>query len=297
MLIANEKALKHWSQESTRITVCGYVQKANGQYIRCTQFDEDIEIEDGDLAGVYRSTAAISASDIKSSTDMSADNLEVSGALASKDFGITGFDVEDIVAGQFRNSPFEIFICQWDEPNAWQRVMHRGYLGQITRTDEGAFSAEWRGLLQVLSQNVGRVYGDTCDARFCDARCKLDRADFTYTGTVSAVTSRRQFTVTVDGLPMPAPAVGFFRNGEFQFTSGKNVGYLKQIKRDGTGGTLGQLELWESMPFDIHVGDPVSMLAGCDKLFETCQFYGNPENFRGYGHWIPGIPKIIRAPS
>jgi uncharacterized phage protein (TIGR02218 family) len=293
--IVNPKALAHWQQESTRITVAGYVQKANGDIIRCTQFDDDLTILTGALAGTYLSTASITASDIKSSSDMSADNLEVTGAMASSDFGIVGFDVQDIVAGQFRNAPFEIFLCQWDEPSAWQRIIHRGYLGQITRSAEGSFTAEWRGLLQVLSQNVGRVYSDTCDVkRFCDARCKLNIADFTFPGEVSSVASRKMFTVA---LGSPDHPIGTFQAGELQFTQGRNVGYLKQIKRDATGGTVGQIELWEAMPFDIEVGDSCTLAAGCDRRFETCQKYGNQINFRGDGHWIPGIPKIIRAPS
>lgn len=289
-------AESHLAGENRRLTVCGAVTKANGDVVRCTQFDEDIEIEDGNLAGTYFSTAAITASDIKSSSDLSADNLEISGALADSGFQITGFVVEDIRAGQFRNSPFEIFICQWDNPNAWQKVVHRGYLGQITTTAEGSFTAEWRGLLQVLSQTIGRTYGEDCDVvRFCDSRCKLVAADFTYDATVATVTDRRTFNLTITGLP-GGTAPGLFQGGEVTWLTGNNSGYAKQVKRDAVGGTIGHIELWEYLPKDIQVGDTVTIFAGCDRRFVTCQSFENSINFRGPGFWIPGIPKIIRAP-
>jgi uncharacterized phage protein (TIGR02218 family) len=297
MLILNPDAIAHFAQECTRLTVCGIVTKKNGQTIRCTQFDDDIEIEGGDFEGIYMSTAAITASAIKSSSDLSADNLEVTGALADAGFQITGFNVDDIVAGQFRNAPFEIFICQWDNPSAWQKVIHRGYLGQITRTAEGAFTAEWRGLLQVLAQNVGRTYGETCDVvRYCDSRCKLDPDDWTFNATVTAVVNRRSFTLDITGLPLGA-GHGLFDTGDVTLTNGENIDYTKQVKRDSVDGIFGKIELWESFPKNILVGATATIFAGCDRRFETCQQRDNVVNFRGHGRWMPGTAKIIRAPG
>lgn len=296
MLTLPSQAIAHLSGENTRLTVCGSVTKANGQVIRCTQFDDDIEIVGGDHEGVYMSTAAVTSSAIKSSSDMSADNLEVTGALADAGFEITGFTADDIRAGQFRNAPFEIFVCQWDDPSSWQKVMHRGYLGQITRTSEGAFTAEWRGLIQVLSQNIGRTYGETCDVvKFCDARCKLNAADFTFNATVTAAVDRKNLTLDIIGLPGGA-APGLFVDGEVTFTSGGNLGYTKQIKRDAVDATFGKIELWESVPKDITVATTVSIFSGCARTFSACTAYDNVINFRGDGFWIPGTPKIIRAP-
>lgn len=284
-------------QESRRLTVCGVVQKLNGSIIRCTQHDAPLKITSGDYAGRYESTAAVSASTIQSSSDMSVDNLETTGAVASVDFAITGFTAADIAAGQFRNAPFQIFLCQWDDPTAWQKTIRRGYLGQITRTAEGAFTAEWRGILQVLQQNVGRTYGENCDVvRFGDSRCTFDIATVTYSATVTNVVSRKEFTLSIDGLPSPEPGVGYFNTGEFTFLTGTNAGYEKQIKIDSIGGTLGHVQTWESFPTDVQIGDTATIIAGCDRTFRRCQFWNNILNWRGHGRWIPGIPKIIRAP-
>ena len=286
------------ARESGRLTVCGVVYKVDGTALRCTQFDDDLEVVDGDLAGTYLSSIAITGSDIKSASDLSVDNLEVSGAFADG-VQITGFTVQDVRAGQFRNAPFEIFLCQWDDPNAWQRVIRRGYLGNITTSAEGAFTAEWRGLLQTLQQNIGRTYGQTCDVlRFGDSRCKIDLTSLKFTTTITAITSRRQFAIDTSGsFGIPSPAEGYLDFGEMKFLSGTNSGYTKQIKRDSVGGTFGMIELWESLPKDIALSTSVEITPGCNRLFERCQFWNNTDNFRGHGLWIPGMSKIIRAPG
>jgi uncharacterized phage protein (TIGR02218 family) len=293
LLLLPGAATLHLARENRRLTIAGYVEKADGTVIRCTQHDIDLEISGGDFAGIYFSSASITASDIKSNSDLSVDNMEVSGAI-SDGFAITGFSVADIEAGQFDNAPFETFLCQWDDPSAWQKPLRRGYLGEISRTAEGSFQCEWRGIIQALHQVQGRTYGERCDVkRFGDTRCKFDVAAITQTATVTSVTSRRRFDVSISGGPHVA---GTFELGEVIFTSGLNTGYLKQIKRDAVAGNVGELELWDSLPLTVTVGDELTIRPGCDRLFATCQAYENYKNFRGHGRWIPGIPNIIRAP-
>lgn len=295
MLTLPAAATIHLARDSRRLTIGAVVYKRDGSAIRCTQHDDDLEITSGDFSGIYFSTTTITASDIQSSSDLSTDNLEVQGAIAD-DITITGFTVADIEAGLFDHAPFETFLCQWDNPNAWQKSIRRGYLGQISRTSEGTFQCEWRGILQLLQQNIGKTYGETCDvARFGDARCKFDASALDLVGTVSSVVSRRRFNVTFD-FP-PSEAAGYFELGEITMSTGAARGYRKQIKRDtADGSTLGALDMWESFPADLQVGDRIIARPGCDRRFETCQRFSNTINFRGHGRWIPGIPNIIRAP-
>jgi uncharacterized phage protein (TIGR02218 family) len=293
------EALEHLRSEVRRVTVCGVIYKKDGTVSRCTQHDEDIEITTGTFAGVYAATAAVGASDIKSNSDMSVDNLEIQGVL-SDGLAFTGFSVADIEAGLFRNAPFETFICQWDNPSLWQKRIKRGYLGEIERTAENSFKCEWRGLTQPLQQTIGRTYGERCDVvRFADSRCKLNRDEYTAGFTITAVTSRKRFNGTFSlGSPGAiTPATGLFDLGEVTFVSGANNGYLMQVKRDSVNGVVGQIETWEEFPFDIQNGDVAMITAGCDRRWESCVAYGNTKNFRGHGRWCPGIQKIIRAPG
>ncbi len=76
------EALAHLQSEVRRLTVCGIIYKKDGSIVRCTQHDEDIVITSGSYAGTYLATAAVGASDIKSNSDMSVDNLEISGVIS-----------------------------------------------------------------------------------------------------------------------------------------------------------------------------------------------------------------------
>lgn len=295
MLILPAAAETHLERSSRRLTVCGVVYKRDGTVVRCTQHDGDLEIATGDLAGMYFSSVPISGSDVVSKSDLSVDNMEVSGMLADG-MQITGFSVTDIESGLFDNAAFETFLCQWDAPSDWQKILRRGYLGEISRTAEGEFQCEWRGIVQLLQQQIGRTYGERCDVkRFGDARCKVDVEALAVVGTVTAVTSRRRFDASI-AWPGAPEAIGYFDLGELVFTTGAPVGFLKQIKRDAASGTIGQFELWDSLPFDALVGDTFTIKPGCDRRWETCQRFENTVNFRGHGRWIPGIPAILRAP-
>lgn len=283
----------HLARESRRLTVCGEIEKNDGTFVRCTQHDEDIEINSSDLGGLYYSVVSITASDTKSGSDLAVDNMEISGSTDDLSFG---FNVDDIKAGLFANAPFQTFLCQWDDPDAWQKITSRGFLGEIRRTAEGQFQAEWRGLLQPLQQMVGRTVSERCDVkRFGDARCKLNVDALTLDGTVTAVTSNRLFTVTPD---IPSPGTSdYFSLGEVAWLTGDNSGYERQqIKRDTQALPVEIIELWESMPNTVQIGDRVRLRPGCNRTFEACQFWDNVINFRGHGLWIPGIPNIIRAP-
>lgn len=292
MLSLPVAAQLHLARESRRLTVCGVVYKNDGTTVRTTQFDDDIEITSEDLAGVYFSTTPISSSDVKSGSDFSVDNLEITGKIDAISFG--GFTVQDIEAGLFNQAPFEMFLCQWDEPDAWQKTIKRGYLGEISRTAEGQFSAEWRGLLQLAQQIVGRTYSELCDVkRFGDARCGLNVEALSTDTVIASAASRRRFSIT----GLVAPSIGYYDLGEVEFFTGLNAGFIGQIKRGSVGGVLGEIELWETMPYTVTAGDTLRIRPGCDRRFSTCQAFGNYKRFAGDGFWIPGIPQIIRAPG
>lgn len=288
----------------TSLAICWRIVKKNGEVILGTDHDRDIPITvtdigqdlgspEFDLTGVYSAAAGITGSDIKSNADMSVDNMEVSGAIDM----LIDISVADIESGLLDSARVTTFRVNWQDPDDFQDIMRHGFLGEIGRNAEGGYRTEVRGLAQVLQQTIGRTCGDRCDvAEFGDARCKLNVPALTVTGTVTAVTSRRRFDATLS-LGSPTPANGYFTLGKLTMTSGANTGFIRQVKNDAEGGTLGHISTWEVFPLNVAIGDTFTLAPGCDRRYQTCRdVHDNLINFRGPGIFVPGMDEIIRAP-
>lgn len=302
------KYLAHIRQSVTTIAICCRIKKKNGELLLTTTHDRNIPISTTnigmdvgsppfDLTGTYLAVAGITSSDVRSSSDMSVDNLEVEGAVAQPALQIPGLSIAELEAGLFDSAEITTFKVNWQDPDDFQDIIRHGFLGEVSRESEGKYTAEMRGLTQVLQQTIGRTLGDRCDvAEFGDHRCKLDVQALTVTGTITAVTSRRRVTASLD-VASPPPPNGYFTLGKLTMTSGENQGFVRQVKNDAVGGVLGELELWETMPLDLEIGDTFTLTPGCDRRYVTCKdVHHNLLNFRGPGIFVPGMDEIIRAP-
>jgi len=277
----------HVANRVTNLRACWRVILRDDTEILGTTSDRDVVITTGEWAGVYLADVNITGTDVKSSSDMSVDNLEVHGALASIDttIDVNAYDVE---AGNFDNADVTTFLVNADAPNSFQRIMRSGWIGNITRAD-GAYRAELRGLTQALSQTVGRTLGPGCDAELFDARCKLPTTGRIHTGTVSAiVVPRRTFSVTFTGT---APASGFLIGGRLTFDSGLNAGFVKEVREDTP-----DIRVFDKTPADIQVGDTFTVREGCPKTLVACRDrFNNILNHRGPMVFAPGDVAIIKV--
>lgn len=284
----------------TSFIVCWRIQKNDGTFLYGTEHDRDVVVTTGDLAGTYESEFNIKGSDVKSSSDLSVDNLEVEGASDQGTLGQT-VRVADIESGVLDQARVIIFLADWTDPDAGQVIIRAGYIGQINRDSDTRYRAEVRGLLQKLSQQIGQNYSDMCNViRFGDERCKFDVASITQACVVDEVISRKVFyAVILDpdaaALPSMLPL-----GGEVHWTSGGNTGFEREVKElTYTGATYTfKVELYEEAAADIAPGDLVDVVPGCDRQMSTCRFvYDNLVNFRGYGAYVPGILAIMRGNS
>jgi len=165
-------------------------------------------------------------------------------------------------------------------------VLRSGWIGNITRTAEGRYTTELRGLTQALSQGILRTYGVGCDAELGDARCKVLMAPFTYERTVAVVHTRRYFQIDV------ALGAAQVIGGRVTFNTGANAGRSMEIKAYSSM----QMELWLPMPEDFAAGDEITIVQGCDKTREMCiNTYNNILNFRGHGVFVPGDTEILKV--
>lgn len=292
----------HLQLDNTNLAFLWTIELKNGRFIRGTEHDGNVTIPpSGDSpadpnAGTYIAGANVTGSNVKSSSDMSVDNLETVGAF-QEDTRITDVTVDDIESGLLDNAPVQVLVCNWKDPSLGYVLIRRGLLGPISRDSDARYTTEVRGLTQYLTQTIVQTYSERCNVvRLGDARCKFDVAAATVTGTVTSVTDRKSFAADL-AIGSPSPLWGF-SGGELTFTSGANAGFSREVKSDvGSPLPSGALSLWDELPEDAEVGDTFTLTPGCDRLLGTCRdTFDNLVNFRGYGVFIPGVNALSKGP-
>jgi uncharacterized phage protein (TIGR02218 family) len=236
----------------------------------------------------FEPESGFTASELRSSSDLSVDAQDAEGVLRSDRITET-----DILDGRWDNAEVEVWRVNWTDPS--QRVLlRRGAIGQIRR-GRLAFVAEVRSLAHVLGQTVGRTFQATCDAQLGDARCGVDLEDSSYraAGTVAAVLRDRAFvTAGLGGF-----ASGWFALGTVEWTSGANAGRPAEVAGHAQDGGEVTVSLLEAPVRPMAIGDGFVIRAGCDKRLETCRAkFANVANFRGFPH-IPGQDAVLRYAS
>jgi uncharacterized phage protein (TIGR02218 family) len=296
--------------DATSLAFLWTITMADGRVIRGTEHDQDITIPStGDsppdpYAGTYYAVANVTLGDVVSNTDLSVDNLDVSGALAPKLGDSSGLatvldvSVDDIEAGLLDQAPVTVMICNWLAPSHGYMIVKGGFLGTINHDSDGKYTTEVRGLTQVLAQTIIRTFSTSCNVvRFGDIRCGFDVAGSTITGTIAADTSgnRQQFSVDLDP---GSPVSGFsYVGGVLTFTSGANTGFFREVKIDPNANG-GIIQFWDTFPETPQAGDAFTLSPGCDRQAPTCKLYGRfVAGWRGYGVFIPGAMAIMSDPT
>jgi len=270
---ANLKA--HLQGETLTVCTLWKITRADATVFGFTDNSRDV---------VYSGTTYLAAtghtpSSIKTTSNLSVDNLEVQSVLDSST--ITEADIQ---AGLWDFAAVEIMIVNYLSLADGHMTLRKGWLGNI-KTGRHNFMAELRGMMQPLQQTIGRVYSPSCDAVLGDARCSVTLATYTVTGAVTTATSARVFTDTAR-----TEADGYFDGGLITWTAGNNDTYSMEIK---TSTAAGVITLQQAMPNVTVIGDTYSLSAGCDKLLATCKTkFNNVVNFRGFPH-VPGQDQMI----
>lgn len=290
----------HLATENPTTAIIWEVEKRNGDLIRGTEHDRDITIpanadSNGAAGAPFLSTAQLSATQLHQGSDVSVDNMEVTGAIPTDPNTIVDVSVADIESGLLRQAAVRIWIVNWRTPSMGAGLAKRGFLGDIERTSDATYTAEFRGLLQRLQQSIGRTYGTGCEVRdFGDDECMVDVAALTITATVTGVTSRRRFNAT---LPGGNPA-DYFSLGVVTFLTGDNATFAREVKRADEDDIEGHLSVWDQFPNAVQVGDTFTLAPGCDREFSTCRDkYSNGLNFQGYGIFVEGLDALMAGPT
>lgn len=163
--------------------------------------------------------------------------------------------------------------------------------------DGATWVAEIDGVTSLYKQPVGEYWGPVCRAEVFSSgqgKCNVLTDGFFETAAILAVVGARdEFTFTISNSLWNE--IGFGQDGFCTFSSGANVGWESRIKTYSAGGGTGQVALQQRLPYDMVVGDIVSLLPGCNKQsigtannVAHCRLrYNNILNFQGEA-FIPG---------
>jgi uncharacterized phage protein (TIGR02218 family) len=264
----------HFTEESTTIATCWKLTRMDKIELGFTDCDLSLCIDDL----IYDSVSGFSPTAIESKSNMSVDNMDIEGSMFP-----SRITEHDLLAGIYDYAEVEVFLVNYEDLSMGKLIVKRGRLGEVTLNKQ-MFRAEIRGLTQHLSQTIGEVYSPNCRAVLGDERCKVALDKFTITAEVTNVTNNQNFTAeTLIQTP------GYFSCGEIRWLSGNNKASRMEVKEFANG----QINLVLPMGDRIEVGDKFTIIAGCDKLKETCiSKFSNIINFRGFPD-VPGIDKLL----
>lgn len=278
MKSASTALATHVAGETMTLATCWKVTRGDGTVLGFTDHDQDITFS----SVLYQASTGYTRSAIHTIANLSVDNLDIESALNSDTL-----DAADLRAGLWDGAEVEIFLVNWQNLGQGKVTLKRGTIGQVELKDS-VFRAELRGLTQALQQQIVELYTPDCRADLGDARCTIDLAALTVTGTVTSSSNRHGFTDT-----SRAEAAGFWNGGLVEWTSGANLGRKMEVK-SFSGGVF---TLFLPMPGVITASDDYSLQPGCDKSFATCKNrYNNVLNFRGEPN-VPGTDKTLVYPD
>ncbi|CAM3104327.1 phage conserved hypothetical protein BR0599 [Paracoccus aminovorans] len=274
----------HLDSGTTTLAWCWKITRSDGVSFGFTDHDRALS-----FAGTgFEPESGLSASEIRSGSDLSVDSQDAEGALTSDRITET-----DILDGRWDNALVEVWRVNWSAPG--QRVLiRRGAIGELRR-GRMSFVAEVRSMAHVLGQTVGRVFQGTCDAALGDERCGIDLNDAAYSGAGAVLDKVRDRVFTASGIS--GFANGWFAFGVLEWTSGGNSGRREEIMLHEVASGVVTITLLEAPVRVITSGDVFTIRAGCDKRAETCAAkFSNILNFRGFPH-IPGQDTVVRYAS
>jgi uncharacterized phage protein (TIGR02218 family) len=258
----------------TTLCQCWIVTRTDGLRLGFTDHDEDLVVDGVTCSAESGATGTA----VEQGTGLSADNLEIVGALTSGRLAES-----ELARGLFDGAAVAVWRVDWASPDDRVLILS-GTVGEVSRGPT-AFTAEVRGLADRLNQPRGRVYQRSCDALLGDARCGVDAGAAAIRGAGTVATVRSARSVTASGLA--AYVSRWFEAGRLVWTSGANAGAAVEVRAHGLAGGLASLDLWEPMPAPISPGDTFQVTAGCDKSLASCRDkFANVLNFRGF----PDLP-------
>lgn len=273
----------HLAGPVTTLATCWALTRRDGVEFHFTDHDRDLTFE----GKTYLARFGTSRTALSSDASFSVDSLDVDGFFDS-----AAITEGDLRAGLFDFAQVRVFAINWADPGMGALRLRRGWLGEVTISEQGQFRSELRGLTQALQQEIGALFSAECRADLGDARCGVVLGPLSRNGLVTAVSNRTTFTASLSG---PAVSADAFTGGLVSWTSGPNTGRAIEIKSWDL--TAGRFELYLPPGYGVEAGHSFTAAPGCDKRLVTCRTrFGNVLNFRGEPY-VPGMDSVLSYPD
>lgn len=267
----------------TKYAECIKVTRRDGETFRYTSHDKRLKItEDDGRAYWYDPADGFQLTAIEDSAGLAVSNLELNAII-----GENSISENDILAGIYSQAKVDIFLAYWGRSTILTLPLRVSWMGEISA--EGVqFKAELRGIAQKLAQYFIQTTSVECRWSFTDSRCGVNPVTYTHATTVTEADSRDIFTLNI-----PLERQGLYAWGRCTFTSGANEGVSMEIIRNYEQ----TIQLFLPVPYDIQVGDSVSLLQGCGKGKTEClERFNNLRRFGGEPY-LSGTDFLVSYPQ
>jgi uncharacterized phage protein (TIGR02218 family) len=264
----------------------------DGTKLGFTDHDQDLTYTlSADAVGelTFQAGEGIISSDIQMSCGLEASNMEVSGPIGSV------VTMDALLGGRFDDATVYVFDVDHTNLANGEIAYMKGNVTEV-RLEGGEFVLEIRDQKAGYERTVCRVMTNQCPWEFADGvRCHATATIIS--GTVLAVTSEMEFTVSYSG----TYADDFFNKGLVTATSGALLDTLPVEIEDWNETTAGQavVKLYVPLVEAPAVGDTFDIKDGCSKLRKsddatvpTCVTHGAILDFGGFPE-MPGSDKVL----
>ena len=273
------------------------ISRTDGVQFRFTSHDTELTFDDSTGDQLFSPVGAFDGSAHRREAGVRDQNLQASGPLVSG-----AVEVNDLVAGLFREAEVSFWLVDWRMPWVGALNSAKFWVGNVEMTGE-RWEPELVGLTSWLSHKVGRRFGRLCSADLGDARCGYTFPDLedvilgvrVEAGSQDPTEPRRIFEA-LDADIVGTPLEDEYQHGKVEWTTGANVGVVSEVKVY-THTPDRKIELHLPTPFVIVDLDQFTLTTGCDRLLATCRDKFNIVlNYRGYPY-MPGTDDVLETPT
>lgn len=267
-------------------TRCLRIEPVDAAPFGAVMLDRDVTYDHGDGFGpvTYSRMNGFDPTTIASDISYSVANAEARMLVAESVPGVT---VEMVETGQLDNAKWTLFLVAYDNPvTGGAMILDAGDVGEVRVKKGMVVIPELLSHSMRYRQPVGNVWQRPCRGdpelprdHISGNGCGWPAEDFWLDFEVTAVgaESNRTFTITIAG----TPTLPLFP-GRVIWETGDNTSSVRKHATESYD--AGVVELIDSLPYAVQVGDTGRIRPDCPKTVEACKARDNFLNHNAEEH-------------